>query len=118
MTLALHFGCTQFNELGPCHNIHSLIKKISYHQIGPASRCKGVGTDLSLLANHSKDFKPLTQRIGLASRCKAALSHEAIETKHTPTLVYKSGWVGGGVRLSNVLDLEITDQLMDITYKS
>jgi hypothetical protein len=49
--LALHFGCTQFNELGPCHNIHFLIKK-SNHQIGPASRCKGVGTGLSLLANH------------------------------------------------------------------
>ena len=26
--------------------------KKSYHQIGPPSRWKGVGTDLSLLANH------------------------------------------------------------------
>jgi hypothetical protein len=30
--------------------IHQL--KISYHQIGPPSRCKGLKTDLSLLANH------------------------------------------------------------------
>jgi hypothetical protein len=49
--LAHHFGCTQFNELGLCQNKHFSNKK-AYYQIGPASKCKGVGTNLSLLANH------------------------------------------------------------------
>jgi hypothetical protein len=32
--------------------MYVLLKKISYHQIALASRCKGVGIDLSLLVNH------------------------------------------------------------------
>jgi hypothetical protein len=37
-----------------------------------ASRCKGVGTNLSLLANHKWGFQASYTRIGEASRCKAA----------------------------------------------
>jgi hypothetical protein len=47
--------------------------KNSYHQIGPTSRCEGVGTDFNLLANHKWGLEPLTQWIGMASRCKTAL---------------------------------------------
>jgi hypothetical protein len=34
-------------------------KKISYHQIDPASMCKGVGADSTFWPITSEDFKPL-----------------------------------------------------------
>jgi hypothetical protein len=47
----------------------------------PASRCKKVGTDFSLWPITSEDFKPLTQRIGPASRFKAALRFPTTTTE-------------------------------------
>jgi hypothetical protein len=72
--LALQFGCTQFNDLGPCHNIHFLIKKMLTTKSAPPLGGKGLGPVWAFWPITSEDLKPLTPRIGPASRCKAALN--------------------------------------------
>ena len=71
--IALHFGCTQFNELMPCQNMHFLAKKNHTTKSAGPLGVKGLGSiwafwPITTIVN----FKPLTQRIGPVSRWKAA----------------------------------------------
>jgi hypothetical protein len=69
----LDFGCTQYNELGPCHKIHFLNEKNHTTKSARPIGVKGLGLIRAFWPITSEDFKPLTQQIGLASGCKAAL---------------------------------------------
>jgi hypothetical protein len=73
--LALHFGSTRFNELGPCHNIHFSIKKNHATKSVRPLGVKGLRPIWAFGLITTEDFKPLTQQISMAFRCKAALSY-------------------------------------------
>jgi hypothetical protein len=57
--LTFHFGCTQSNELGPCRNIHSSIKKIIPPNRSNPLGVKGLGPIWAFWPITSDNSKPL-----------------------------------------------------------
>ena len=77
VTLALHFGCTQFNALGPCQTMHFFDQKCHTTQWAWPLGAKGFGPILAFWPITSEEFKPLTQQVGPSSRCKTTFTYGA-----------------------------------------